>query len=354
MASRSFTRIRAAVILAAGVLALSACAGTSSATPASDAATDAGNGELNVQLAWILNEEWSGEFIAEHEGYFADAGFSAVNLIPGPSSGIAELLSGTADVSLTDALSVGAAVANESAPLKVIGATFQKNPFTIASLTEGANITTPEQMVGKKIGVQDSNRAVFNAFLAANDIDQADVDIVPIQYDPAPLTTGEVDGMIAFVTSQSTTIELSGTPVTDLLFADNNLPFVGHVVTATDETIAAHRDALKDFLHAEILGWQDAVADPSEGATLAVDQYGADLGLTLEGSLASATAQAELLVTSAETAENGLFTISDDLQQQTIQSLAAAGYDLDVTDLFDLSLLTELYDENPDLLTAQS
>lgn len=344
------SRIRAVVALAAGVLALSACAGTTAAAPSSDA----GHGELKVQLAWILNEEWSGEFIAQDKGYYTDAGFADVSLIPGPSSGIAELLSGTADVSLTDALSVGAAVANESAPLKVIGATFQKNPFTIASLTDGADITTPEQMIGKKIGVQDSNRAVFNAFLAANDIDQSEVDIVPIQYDPAPLTTGEVDGMIAFVTSQSTTIELSGTPVTDLLFADNNLPFVGHVVTATDQMIAEHRDELIDFLHAEIRGWQDAVADPSVGATLAVEKYGTDLGLTMDGSLASAKAQAELLITSDETAANGLFTISDDLQSQTIRSLAAAGYDLDVADLFDLSLLADLYAANPDLVTAQS
>jgi ABC-type nitrate/sulfonate/bicarbonate transport system substrate-binding protein len=349
--TRSFARIRVAAALAAGALALTACAGAS-ADSAEE--TSAGYGELDVQLAWILNEEWSGEFIAESDGYFTDAGFSAVNLVPGPSSGIAELLSGTADVSLTDALSVGAAVANESAPLKVIGATFQKNPFTIASLTDGANITTPEQMVGKKIGVQDSNRAVFDAFLAANDIDSADVEIVPIQYDPAPLTTGEVDGMIAFVTSQSTTIELQGIEVTDLLFADNNLPFVGHVVTATDQTIAENRELLKDFLHAEILGWADAVADPAIGANLAVDEYGADLGLTLEGSLASATAQAELLVVSDETAENGLFTISDDLQEQTIASLSDAGYDLDVADLFDLSLLDELYEENPELVDAVS
>jgi ABC-type nitrate/sulfonate/bicarbonate transport system substrate-binding protein len=347
--SRSLARLRAAAVLAAGAFALTACSGTAAAE---QSPSDAGHGELDVQLAWILNEEWSGEFIAEDAGYYGDAGFSAVNLVPGPSSGVAELLSGTADVSLTDALSVGAAVANESAPLKVIGATFQKNPFTIASLTDGANITTPEEMIGKKIGVQDSNRAVFDAFLAANDIDSADVEIVPIQYDPAPLTTGEVDGMIAFVTSQSTTIELQGIQVTDLLFADNNLPFVGHVVTATDQTIAEHRDMLKDFLHAEILGWADAVADPAIGANLAVDEYGADLGLTLEGSLASATAQAELLIVSDDTAENGLFTISDALQEQTIGSLADSGYDLEVADLFDLSLLDELYEEHPELVDA--
>jgi ABC-type nitrate/sulfonate/bicarbonate transport system substrate-binding protein len=306
-----------------------------------------------VQLSWILNEEWSGELIADTEGYYDEAGLASVQLVPGPSSGVPELLSGTAKVSLTDALSVGAAVANEGAPLKILGATFQKNPFTIASLADGADITTPQDMIGKKIGVQDANRAVFEAFLTANDIDVAQVEIVPVQYDPAPLTTGEVDGLIAFVTSQSVTIELQGLEVTDLLFADNGLPFVGHVITATDDTIAADRDTLKAFLEAEIRGWTDAVADPAAGAQLAVDEYGADLGLEIESSTASATAQAELLVVSDETVANGLFTISDDLQEQTIASLATSGYTVSASDLFDLSLLAEVYEENPDLVDYQ-
>ncbi|WOQ69769.1 ABC transporter substrate-binding protein [Microbacterium limosum] len=340
-----------AALIAASV-GLAACAGGAASTDSSPVAGD-DLGDLSVQLSWILNEEWSGELIAHSEGYYEDAGFSSVNLIPGPSSGIAELLSGTAEVSFTDALSVGAAVANEGAPLKVVGATFQKNPFTIASLTDGANITTPGEMIGKKIGVQDSNRPVFDAFLSANGIDASEIEIVPVQYDPAPLVTGEVDGLIAFVTSQSVTLEVQGIAVTDLLFADNGLPFVGHVVAATDDTIASDRERLKAFLVAEIRGWRDAVADPAIGAELAVEEYGADLGLSLETSIASATAQAELLVVSEETIENGLFTISEDLQQQTIASLARSGFEVSAEDIFDLSLLDEVYEENPELVDAR-
>lgn len=345
MQRRTRSLTAASLLLVAG-LGLTACASADADATTADAAL----GDLAVQLSWILNEEWSGEILADSNGYYSDAGLSSVTLVPGPSSGVAELLAGTADVSLTDALSIGAAVANEGAPLKVIGATFQKNPFTIASLKDGADIQTPQDLIGKRIGIQDSNRAVFDAFLAANDINPDDLDIVPVQYDPAPLVTGEVDGLIAFVTSQSVTLELQGHEVTDLLFADNGLPFVGHVITATDDTIANDRDALKAFLTAEIEGWTDAVADPAAGAQLAVDEYGADLGLSLESSTASAVAQAELLVVSDETARNGLFTISDDLQEQTLASLATAGYPLKSSDLFDLSILDEIYAENPDLI----
>lgn len=345
-------RVAGAAALVTAVLALTACAGETSA-PAASTTSAEGAGDLDVQLSWILDQEWSGEFIADTEGYYTEAGLGTVNLIPGPSSGIPELLSGAADVSITDSLSVGAAVANEAAPLKIIGATFQKNPFTIASLEDGADISTPEEMIGKRIGVQDSNRAVFGAFLAANGIEESDLEIVPVQYDPSPLVNGEVDGLIAFVTSQSVTLELEGLSVTDLLFAEHGLPFVGHVITAQDETIDERREALKAFLLAEVRGWSDAVADPATGAQLAVEEYGADLGLDVESAVASATAQAELLVVSDETVENGLFTITDDLQAQTIASLDAAGYTLSVADLFDTTLLAEVYAENPELIAYQ-
>ncbi len=343
---------RAATIVAASVVASIALAGCA---PATDTATGtdgeaASFGEINVQLSWIKNEEFSGEFLATSNGYYEDAGFTAVNLTPGPSTGTAELLSGTTDIALSDAISIGTVVAAEDAPLKIIGATYQKNPFTILSLADKGNILEASDLVGKKIGVQDSNTSLFNALLASNGIDPASVTIVPVGYDPSVLVNGDVDGFMAYLTNESLTVAAQGYEVSNLPFADNGLPFVAETVTATDDYIANNRDKLKAFLKAEILGWTDAVNDPAAGSKLAVEEYGADLGLDPEVSLAGATAQAELLVVSDDTVANGLFTISDTLQSETIASLAAAGIDVTADQLFDLSLLDEVYDENPDLI----
>ncbi|MFG6402369.1 MULTISPECIES: ABC transporter substrate-binding protein [unclassified Microbacterium] len=351
----SSRRVQRAAAALAGIaltaVALTACAGGSdagsSAAPSGDSAE--GFGDLTVQLSWILNEEFAGEYFADSKGYYTDAGFSSVNLVPGPSGGVPELLGGTADVALSDSVQVGAAIANEGAPLKIIGATFQANPFTILSLEAGGNIATPDDLKGKKIGVQDSNLTLFNALLAANDIDASELTIVPVQYDPAPLVNGEVDGFVAYLTNEAISVEMEGTPTTNLPFADNGLPFVAETVTVTDDTIANNREMLKAFLVAEIKGWTDALADPQAAADLAIETYGVDLDLDPAKTLAGAEAQNKLVV-SDETEENGLFTISDDLQAETIASLAGAGITIEASDLFDLSLLTEVYEENPDLI----
>lgn len=347
---------RAAVIagFAAASLALAACSSSDEETPSADpttggSAAPADLGEFNVQLSWIKNEEFAGEFFADSAGYYTEAGFSAVNLTPGPSTGVAELVSGTVDVALSDAVSIGAAVGNEGAPLKIIGTTYQKNPFTILSLADGGNILTPEDLKGKKIGVQDSNTSLFLALLAANDISPDELEIVPVQYDPAPLTNGEVDGFMAYLTNEAITVAAAGNETANLPFADNGLPFVAETFTVTEDTLTNKRDALKAFLIAEIKGWTDAVNDPEEGARLAYEVYGVDLGLNPENSVAGSIAQSEQLVVSPDTEANGLFTITDTLQDETVTSLAGAGITVAKEDLFDLSLLEEIYAESPEL-----
>lgn len=339
-----------AVVAAAAVtaIALSACSGGASAAPTASAGASDG-GHLNVQLSWVKNEEFSGEFFADSKGYYKDAGLT-VTLTPGPSTGAAELLSGKTDIALSDAVSIGSVVASEGAPLKIIGTTYQKNPFTVLSLKSKGNIATPADLKGKKIGVQDSNTALFKALLAANGLTDKDVTIVPVQYDPAPLLSGDVDGFIAYLTNEAITVKAKGVETTNLPFADNGLPFVAETVTTTDDMIAKHRERLKSFLVAEIKGWTDAVKDPEAGAKLAVENYGKDLKLDPANSIAGAKEQAEKLVVSDETAKNGLFTISDALQRSTIKSLAGAGITLTAKDLFDLSLLDEVYKAHPELV----
>jgi ABC-type nitrate/sulfonate/bicarbonate transport system substrate-binding protein len=204
-------------------------------------------------------------------------------------------------------------------------------------------------MIGKKIGVQASNTSLFEALLAANKIDASQVTVVPVEYDPSVLVNGDVDGFVAYISNEAITLDLEGIPTATLNFADNGLPFVAETVTVTDQTIAEKRDMLKAFLKAEIMGWTDQLKDPDEGARLAVEEYGKDLSLDLEKAKVASKTQNDVLVVSADTEKNGLFTISDALQSSTIKSLNGVGLKIEASDLFDLSLLDEVYAENPEL-----
>lgn len=361
---RGRTGIRLAALLSAAALALAACGGGDDGD-GDDEAKAGDFGEISVQYSWIKNEEFAGEYYAYDKGYYDEAGFSKVNGISGPDTGVAKLLSGKVQFALSDAASVGAAVAEQEAPLKIVGATFQKNPFTILSLTDGGDIKTPQDLIGKKIGVQDSNASVFKAILKANDIPEDEVTVVPVDFDPTPLIKGEVDGFMAYLTNEAITVAESGQKVTNLPYAENGVPYVAETFTVTDQYLAENPEAVKAFLIAEIKGWSDVFKNDTDATVdLVTKYYNQAASENAEGLEATFGAldpkktglgleAQEKLISTPETEENGLFTISDELKQQTIDSLAAAGWDVSVEDLFDTTIIDEIYSEQPDLKKYQ-
>ncbi|MGN2635588.1 ABC transporter substrate-binding protein [Nocardia takedensis] len=332
-----------------GAATLAACGDDAAESSGGSRADGSKFGAVAIQLSWLKNIEFAGEYFADSRGYFRDAGFGAVDLIAGGAASTsveAGLDTGKVWLGLSAPQTTAPAIL-EGLPAKIVATTFQKNPFCIVS-SAGKPIGSPQEMKGRKIGVQDTNQLIFNALLAANDMKPSDVTIVPAQYDPTPLANGEVDGWVSYVTNEPITLAAKGFPNANFLFADYNLPLVAETLTVLQSTIDDERDKLKAFLAAEIKGWKDAVADPAESARLAVEVYGKDQNLDLAEQTQEATAQNGLVV-SADTAANGLLTMTDRLVEQNIAALRTAKIDITADQLFDLSVLREVYAENPGL-----
>ncbi|MBF6473104.1 MULTISPECIES: ABC transporter substrate-binding protein [Nocardia] len=347
---RSFFRYSALAGAAlGGAGALAACGGNSGDSSGGTTADGSKYGRVAVQLSWLKNIEFAGEYFADAKGYFREAGFGSVDLIAGGAASTsveAGLDTGKVWLGLSAPQTTAPAIL-EGLPAKIVATTYQKNPFAIVS-SAARPINSPEDMRGRKIGVQDTNQLIFNALLTANGMKPGDVTVVPAQFDPTPLANGEVDGWVSYVTNEPITLAAKGFQNTHFLFADFNLPLVAETLTVAQSTIDNERDKLKAFLVAEIKGWKDAVADPAESARLAVEVYGKDQKLDLAEQTKEAIAQNDLVV-SADTAANGLLSMTDALIEQNIAALRTAKIDIKAAQLFDLSVLREVYAENPGL-----
>lgn len=346
MDRRSFLRYS---MLAGGALG---ALGVSGALTACGSDDDSGGGASSsnpkVQLSWQKNIEFAGEYWALEKGYFKAAGMTP-ELITGGGAGTGVetgLTSNKVWIGMT-APQLTAPVILQGAKLKTVAATFQKNPFCIVS-SAGKPLNSPQEMKGRKIGVQASNENVFKALLNANGMKDSDVQKITVQYDPTPLTKGEVDGWVSYVTNEPITLAAAGFKNTHFLFADFHLPLVAETLVVRQETIDNERDKLKAFIKADIQGWYDAVADPAGSAKLAVTEYGKDLGLDEAEQTLEAKAQNGLVV-SDDTKANGLLTMTDELIAENIEALGKAGYKITADQIFDMSLIKEVYEENPDL-----
>jgi ABC-type nitrate/sulfonate/bicarbonate transport system substrate-binding protein len=349
---RSFLRRSAfAGVALGGAGLLAACGKSSSSGDSSNGTTADGSkyGTVAVQLSWLKNIEFAGEYFADSRGYFRDAGFGHVNLVAGGAASTsveAGLDTGKIWLGMSAPQTTAPAVL-QGLPAKIVGTTYQKNPFCIVS-SAAKPITSPHEMKGRKIGVQDTNQLIFSALLAANNMQPGDVQIVPAQFDPTPLANGEVDGWVSYVTNEPITLAAKGFQTAHFLFADYGLPLAAETLTVRQQTIDKERDKLKAFLAAEIKGWRDAVAGSAESARLAVEVYGKDQRLELGEQTQEAKAQNDLVV-SDDTRANGLFTMTDQLIASNIAALAKSKINIKAEQLFDLSVLREVYQEHPEL-----
>lgn len=345
------SRMLTAGVAAAALVALAGCSGGGGA-PSEGGGEEAQPVQENVtvQLSWVPTVEYAGEFFAIEDGYFEEGGIENVELLPGPVSTESIVLGGQAQIGVTTPVALAPAVLEEQAPLKIIGAVYQKNPSVMLSLPE-AGIKEPKDLVGKRIGVQPGNtEVVIDSFLRANDIDPSEVTKVPITYDPMELVNGDIDAMGGYITNEVLVLEAAGHELNKISYEDYGLPYVVKTYIATDDYIAQNRATLKAYLTAVIKGWQDSLADVDESVRLSVEVFGKDIGNNPDMERTVAEVQNSELIVSDNTQANGLLTMSDEMVQDTLDSLKLIGYDVTADQIFDLSLVDEIYEENPELI----
>lgn len=340
MSLRPAARLRWALLPAAVAVASVALAGCSGSTP--DAAGDDDDVQsISLATSWVPMVQFAGTYEADANGYYEEEGLEVSILPGGPEvDPIASVVAGNAEIGMSNADAVARAN-EEGADLVIFAAAFQVSPLGILSPSD-APLNTPEDLVGKKIGVPSGDEAIHQTLLESNGVDAAEVTNVPVGFDVAPLTSGEVDGQYAFYSEQAVALERTGDPGAFLFLADFGQDVYADVYYATRETAENDPELIEKFLRAEIKGWQDAVADPEGAAKLAVEVYGKDTGLDLEEQTMSMKREIDLLVTD-ETTEFGLLFMTDDRIASNIASITGLDIDADET-LFDSSFLVSVYD----------
>jgi ABC-type nitrate/sulfonate/bicarbonate transport system substrate-binding protein len=344
-------------LLSASAGVLAACGSSTSAktttkastkAPASKPAAGGSLGSLKVQLQWIENFNWAGMYLALSNGYYRQAGLSKVTLLPGGPAVVPEtiVLAGKADAGFSSADAIASAIL-QGAGFKIFATQYQENPFGIMSLAQNA-VTSPQDMIGKKIGLSDENKPELDAFLSLNKISPSKIDTVPIGDDPtSAFASHQIDACLAFL-EDPIPLEKKGYKTHFFLLADYGYNIISDSYFALEKTLTDDRDKLKALLIGDIKGWHAELADPGAGAKLGVSTYGKDNGLNLSQEVASAKLQ-NTIVSTAATKSTGILSISPALQEQNIKSLATAGIKITAAQLFDTSLIEEVYKENPAL-----
>lgn len=295
-----------------------------------------------VQLSWVPSVSFAGEAIAQTAGLYAAEGLEVDLRSGGPDVDPTALtVARQCQIGLNGLIWVAQAVTN-GAPVKIVAATFQKDPTAITSLADKP-IRTPQDMVGKRIGVQSDSLTMVNAVMALNGVDPSKVTIVPVSFDPAPLVAGEVDGFVSFITYQPVALEMQGIKTESMLLADFGLQQFTDLFMVHQDTLAdpAQRATLVRVLRATVKGWQKATDDPQAGVDAVMALWGAEMQLNRQSELGSAKVQVPHILTD-ETKANGLLTMSEAAIAANIATMKALGITVS-RDLFVTDVMQEVF-----------
>lgn len=292
-----------------------------------------------LQLSWLHSVQFGGSYIAKERGYWSDLGLD-VSLNPGGPNAPVEppVVSGQALVGISAADYTAAAV-EEGAPFKIIAVAMQKNPFVIASLPDNA-VREPADLVGKRIGMALANTPVLQALCTINGVDINQIEIVPTQYDAAPLLADQVDCLLCWETDLPVAMAIQGVESVTMLMADFGYAVHSQTYIATDDSIANRREDLVNLMRGEVMGWNDYLADPAAAAALTIEAY-PDQGLDLATQEMQAERQIPLMF-SELTEANGFGWFTDETVAQNIETLALLGRTVS-PELWDRSILEEVH-----------
>lgn len=217
------------------------------------------------QLNWTAGGANAGFAAAVVEGFYKEVGLD-VKLVEGNGSGNTAQLAanGRADLAYADAVAVSQLIA-KGAPLKVISTVYQSNPNAVLALKK-ANIKSPKDLIGKKVGVPagSSQVTMLPLFLKANGLKESDISLInmpPTSMVPS-LLQGQVDAILGSIDSYQIQIEAQGATVDVYRFADYGVPTVSTSIFATNSYLASNPDIVKRFVAASLKGWTFAIEKP--------------------------------------------------------------------------------------------
>lgn len=226
---------------------------------------------ITVQLQWIHDPQFSGFYVAEQLGYYAEEGLQVTLLEAGRQiNPIERTLEGKADFGLAapEMLILSRAEGN---PVRAISTIFRRSPLVFMTLAD-SGITRPHQFAGKKVRLTLSDQTTFYAILARVGISPDQVTVVDLPSDPEVFASGEAPVWSSYLISLAVAVQRAGYDVNIIFPDDYGVHFYAATLFGTDQFLEQNPDLALRFLRATIKGYTYTVEHPAETSEI-VGQY---------------------------------------------------------------------------------
>lgn len=230
---------------------------------------------VDLLLDWTPNTNHLGIYVAQANGYYADAGLDVQ--IQQPGDGVLAdqvVATGKAQfgISYQETFTFSRA---EGLPIVSVAAIIQHNTSGFAAIKSQHDLSTPKDLDGLRYGAFGSpvERSIISAMAACEGGQANAVQVIDIGFsDPIPLLTRDrIDFVWLFYGWDGLRAKLNGTELSFLMLSDYQdcVPdYYTPILTTSEKLIAEQPDLVRAFVTATAQGYTDAIRDPETAAAV--------------------------------------------------------------------------------------
>lgn len=223
--------------------------------------------QVTLQLNWYHEAEFSGYYMADAQGFYADENIDVTILEGGLGIGANQhVLKQEADFAVTT-FNGQRSILEENEPATTVLVAFQIPPAVLFALTE-SGIKAPQDMVGRKVAIKAKywrrmiHDTLNNAGVSPDEIIEVDVDNDAIDM----LYSGDVAVWTGYAHDEPIEAQLAGHDVNLIFPADYGVGTYEGLLIVHNDMLEQNSDLVSRFVRASLRGWQYAVEHPDETA----------------------------------------------------------------------------------------
>lgn len=228
-------------------------------------------GKVAVGLGYNNDVQFAPLYVALEKGFYKDAGLE-VDLQPGfASTQLPQLGKGQLQFALADGQEVLTRRTQEQ-PIKMVWLLYQQFPVAVFSKAS-ANITKPQDLKGKTIGIPERSGATYTGLLGllrANGLAETDVNLREISFTQyQAVRAGTVQAAVGYANNEPVKLTADGEQINVLPVAQS-IPLVSNGIVVSEEFAQKHPAMITSFLKATARGLQFTLVNPDEAFQIAL------------------------------------------------------------------------------------